>query len=100
MRAETWATLQALAEDPRPWQLKSPALRVFLFLGSELNPRDFVPVKQERISRGLGITQQQVSRALATLVSAELLQTGPREGLVKTYRINPHSIVIQKLYTG
>ncbi len=63
-------------------------LRVFLTAASELTYNDFRPLKQSFIADRLGLQQQQVSRAMRVLVDESLIETGPREGPIKTYKLN------------
>ena len=69
--------------------LPNEQYRVWLYLQGSLDFDNYITVSQKQIANELGMKQPAVSRAIKGLVNGDILQEGPRGGMVKSYRLNP-----------
>jgi DNA-binding MarR family transcriptional regulator len=68
-------------------RLRGDTLRVLLYIAPELLDRRHRVVKQIVLARTLGMRQQVAGWHLRRLVDMGLLEHGPNEGSLKTYRL-------------
>lgn len=68
------------------------AIRLYWWLGFELDPVEYRPVKIAEMAKGLGMDRGDVSRALAILVSFDLIHRNGRAWArgPYTYRLVPN----------
>lgn len=71
-------------------RLGARAFRVYAFCVTELDVREFRPLKQDFIHRRLGIQQPHVGADLRQLADLGYLEVGARDGLTHTYRLVYH----------
>ncbi len=71
-------------------RLGAEAQTVFLYLLGQLDFDSYLNVPQTRIAKELHMQQQNVSRAIGTLVEHHVLLPGPKIGRSSTYRLNPY----------
>ncbi len=64
--------------------------RVFLKLLGKTDFENYLLVSQQSIADELGMKQPNVSRAIKGLCERSIIVEGPRVGLNKTYKLNPH----------
>ena len=70
--------------------LPNEQYRVLLYLTGTLDFDNWISAPQKQIAKELNMKQPAVARAIKGLISHDILQEGPRGGLYKTYRFNPH----------
>jgi len=71
-------------------KLGSEALRVFLAIVGRLDFENMLLVSQAEIAAELGMKKPSVSRAIKQLLEVGVLLKGPRVGVHRSYRLNPH----------
>lgn len=89
-------------EHLREWALRHPRvlttpLRVLFYCLPDLDGRYYRPIKQEAVAKALRISQPSVSEALMVLVQEAYLNPGPRDGRLKTYRLNLTHLALEQL---
>jgi hypothetical protein len=83
---------EAFAELAKDKELAGQPTRVFLYLLSVLDWENYVAVEQRAVGRELGIGETRVSESMRKLLAKGLLERGPKTSLVRSYRLNPHSV--------
>ena len=64
--------------------------RVLMALLQRLDFENLIVANQSEIARELGMDKAQVNRAIKRLVEMGVLLEGPRIGVSRSYRLNPH----------
>ena len=72
------------------WNLPNEQYRVMLALLSKVDFDNYLTVSQQAIANELKMKQPHIARAIKGLCERDIIVEGPRAGLNKTYRLNPH----------
>lgn len=65
-------------------------LRVFLYLTARLDFGNFQEIPQSEIANALGRRKEHITRAMARLKAAGVLEAGPKVGRSAQWRFNPN----------
>ncbi len=79
------ATLIAQNKD-----LGMEGYRVLWALVGQLDFNNLLVVNQAQLAKTLEMPRQNVARSIKRLITADIIIQGPRMGLLRTYRLNPH----------
>jgi DNA-binding MarR family transcriptional regulator len=77
--------LQVLAEDP---DLTLHHHRVFAYMLSQMDGKNFIRISQSDIAKNLNIQRPHISAAIKLLVEKEIFIKGPKVGTSWTYVLN------------
>ena len=70
-------------------EIHGECLRVFLYIVTELDFQNWIPVSQTEIAEGLGMKRPNVGRQMTLMESKGVLLRGPKIGRIYTWRLNP-----------
>lgn len=70
-------------------KLPNEQYRVLMYLMSKLDFENYLRITQMSIAEALNMKQSSVSKAIKGLMEKDVLITGPKVGVSKTYRLNP-----------
>ena len=78
------------------FRIKPHIREVFDEIAPTLSTREFRPLNQRYWAQRLGMLQQRVSQIFASLVTDEILVSGPADGNLRTYKLNKKHSFIQE----
>lgn len=87
---EGWFAMSSNAAGTLKHLTRVDDFRVLMALLEKLDYENLITANQSDIARDLGMDSAQVNRAIKRLVGLGVILQGPRVGVSRSYRLNPH----------